>query len=72
MSQAIVIVDRFEGEYAVMEIDGVMNIIRRCDIPTETREGDVLRLEDSRWMIDREETEKRKKEIKDLADKLWE
>ena len=72
MSQAIVIVDRFEGEYAVMEIDGVMNIIRRCDIPAETREGDVLRLEDSRWMIDREETEKRKKEIKDLADKLWE
>lgn len=70
MSQAIV--DRMEGEYAVMEIEGVMKTIRRCDLPAEIREGDVLRLENSCWIIDREETERRKKEIQDLADKLWE
>jgi len=39
MSPAIV--DRFEGEYAVMEIDGEMKTIRCCDLPAETREGDV-------------------------------
>ncbi len=66
------IIDRFEGEYAVVEIEGDIKTIRRSDISNEAREGDVVVLENNHWIIDRKDTEKLRKEIKELADKLWE
>lgn len=65
------IIDRFEGEYVAVEIEGVIKIIKRSDIPNEAREGDVLAFKKNQWKLDREETEKIKKEIKELADELW-
>ena len=66
------IIDRFEGEYAVLEIQGDIKTIRRSDISNEAREGDVVVLENNQWIIDRKDTEKLRKEVKELADKLWE
>jgi len=65
------IIDRFEGEYAVVEIEGVMNNIKRSDIPADAREGDVIISDKSQWKIDRQATHKLKQEIQKLADELW-
>jgi len=62
-----VIIDRFEGEYAVVEMeDKIMVNIPKCLIP-ESQEGDIIRIE-----IDKNETELRKKDIKKLMNDLWE
>jgi hypothetical protein len=66
------IIDRFEGRYAVVEIDGVMKNIRRQSIPPEAREGDVLVLVRRRWQVDREATAKLRQEVERLADEVWE
>lgn len=67
-----VILDRFEGEFAVMEFeDGYKNIPRNI-LPTEAREGDVLVLHDEHWIIDPKATSKRKQKIEKLATELWE
>ncbi len=65
------IIDRFEGEYAIVEIAGKMNSIKRSDIPAEAREGDLLVFNNNGWIIDREGTVKLKKEIQELVDELW-
>jgi hypothetical protein len=67
----VIIIDRFEGDYAVVEFEGVMKPIMRIDIPDDAREGDLLVLENNQWVVDRENTVKLKKEIQKLADSLW-
>ena len=67
-----VIVDRFEGEYAVCEKeDKTMIDIERSKIPAEAKEGDALLVEDNKIIIDEEETKKREERIKDLTKDLW-
>lgn len=68
-----VIIDRFEGNFAVCEGEGrKMLDIERSRLPKEAAEGDVLVIEGDSIVIDREETEKRKKEIEKLMEGLWE
>jgi hypothetical protein len=68
-----VIVDRFEGEYAVCEKeDKTMMDISINDFPTGVKEGDVLIITGDIISIDIGETAKRKENIKKLMDKLWE
>lgn len=65
------VIDRFEGELAVMEFeDGYKNIPRKM-LPPEAREGDVLVLQDDYWIIDPEVTHERKEKIEKLAEELW-
>lgn len=60
-------IDRFEGDYAVVEMeDKTMVNTPKCLIP-ESQEGDIIRIE-----IDKDETERRKKDIKKLMNDLWE
>jgi len=67
-----VIIDRFEGEFAVCEKeDRKMLDIERHKIPSSAKEGDVLDISNDRITIDSEETEKRKKEIEELTMDLW-
>lgn len=67
-----VVIDRFEGELAVMELeDGYKNIPRKM-LPPEAREGDVLVFRDERWIIDPEVSYERKEKIEKLAAELWE
>ncbi len=66
------VIDRFEGEFAVMEfVDGYKNIPRQM-LPPKAREGDVLTLKDDKWMVDPEATYKRKEKTQKLAEELWE
>lgn len=66
------IIDRFEGEYAVVEIEGEFKHIERRKLPAEAREGDVLAFHDRKWVIQKRITSDLKKEIDKLADELWE
>jgi hypothetical protein len=62
-----VIIDRFEGEYAVVEMDlGQYTNIPKILLPN-TKEGDVVKIE-----IDKSETEQRKKNIQELMNNIFE
>jgi len=63
-----VIIDRFEGDFAVVELENrsTINMPKQL-IPEGAKEGDVLNIE-----IDTEETNKRKEKVKKLMDNLWE
>mgnify|MGYP000990762675 CR=1 FL=1 len=68
-----IIIDRFEGEYAICETeDGEMINIKIVDLPNEAKEGDVLIFNGDIFIIDNEAKEKRKERIKKLMDDLWE
>lgn len=61
-------IDRFEVDYAVVELDDkTMVEIPKILVPRDAKESDVLEIR-----INVEETEKRKNEINDLMDELFE
>lgn len=64
------VIDRFEGEFAVIETDDkkVMNI-RRIILPENAGEGDVIDLES--MTVDEKETLRRKENIQKLAEKMF-
>lgn len=68
----ILIIDRFEGNFAVCEKEdrSTMNIPRE-KIPATAKEGDVLKIDGKLIIIDHEATEKRRKEIEELTKGLW-
>ncbi len=62
-----IIIDRFEGEYAVVEMeDKTMVNIPRI-LLKGAKEGDVVSIE-----VDKEGTVEREKRIKKLMDDVWE
>ena len=67
------IIDRFEGDYAVVEFEGrkMVDILKK-DLPAGLKEGDAIRCTDGTYVFDGLETERIKKETKTLFDKLWE
>lgn len=67
-----VVIDRFEGRFAVCEKDDrtIINI-EKNKIPSKAAEGDVLNIEEDTIVVDIEETRKRKKEIEELTRDLW-
>jgi hypothetical protein len=60
------IIDRFEGEFAVIEYEGKLYNLPKVLLPQDSKEGDVIEIN-----INKDETQKRKKNIKNLMDKLW-
>ena len=68
-----VVIDRFEGKYAVCEKENrAMIDIQRIKLPQEAKPGDVLIINGDRITIDKDETLKRQKEIEELTEDLWE
>ncbi|NMA83988.1 MAG: DUF3006 domain-containing protein [Epulopiscium sp.] len=67
----MIIVDRFEGDYVILEIEGERKEILRCEIPKEVKEGDVLLERDGQYQYDEEETLKRRQYIESLTQDLW-
>ena len=65
------VIDRFEENFAVCESETGMDNVKCSDIPNDAAEGDTLVLSNGRYLIDREDTEKRRKEIEKLQDKLF-
>lgn len=67
-----VVIDRFEGHYAVCEKENREMIdIKRDIIPKEAKESDVLDIKGDVIVIDVNETEKRKKDIEELTKDIW-
>lgn len=64
--QVIVTVDRFEGEFAVVELSDRSTVNLPIRLVPGAREGDVIKIE-----IDGSADRARKSRIDRLADKLW-
>ena len=66
------IIDRFEGEFAVLEKEeGGTFDVPKTQIK-DAKEGDVVLFDDGVYIIDAEETEKRKAMIEEKMRKLFE
>ncbi|MGQ0440035.1 DUF3006 domain-containing protein [Bacillus sp. B-TM1] len=65
------IIDRFEGELAVIEVNNVTMDVPKSKLPPTAKEGDVLIIEGDTYTIDKDETDKRRREIQDLMNKLF-
>lgn len=65
------IVDRFEVEYVVIEVDGRTQDVPRSEVDPNVKDGDVVVLVEGVWKADLEETEKRSGQIRKLMDSVW-
>ncbi|MDH7578211.1 MAG: DUF3006 domain-containing protein [Bacillota bacterium] len=65
----MLIIDRFEGDWAVIEFGKKTFNFPKSLLPKEVKEGDVIVISVS---IDRKATTKRERNIKKLADQLFE
>lgn len=68
-----VIIDRFEGKFAVCQEEN-MNMVNidRCRLPEGAEEGDVLIINNDGIIIDKAETERLKRQIEKLSKDIWE
>ncbi|QUP88760.1 DUF3006 domain-containing protein (plasmid) [Exiguobacterium sp. PFWT01] len=67
------IIDRFEGDLAVVEFGEVMKDIPKSRLPDVVQPGDVLWFyEDGRVEVDVVEKQRLSEEIDDLMEELWE
>jgi hypothetical protein len=66
------IVDRFEGDFVVIEIEGNPKDIPKKQVDSSVKVSDVVELVDGKWMVKEADTERRRKEIKALMDSVWE
>lgn len=67
-----VIIDRFEGPYAVCEKeDKTMMDIKRINLPIEAKEGYVLDVCGDEITINLEETQDRKKHMEYITKDMW-
>ena len=64
------IIDRFEGEYAVLETDSDMKNVLRDMLPEEAREGDVVELKNGAYTVNKKAAEKRRRELREKLKKL--
>lgn len=63
------IIDRFEGDWAVIECGSKTFNLPKDLLPKEAKEGDVVAI---KVFIDREATARRKEEIEKLTEGLFE
>ena len=65
------IVDRIEGEYVIIEIDGKMTDIHKNLVDPAVQADDVVILKDGKWLPDKEATDARKKYMQTLMEQVW-
>jgi hypothetical protein len=66
------IIDRFEGDIAVVEINGKTQDFPKSIFPKEAEVGDVVIIDGDTVAVDKKETEKLRKEIEELMNEVWE
>ncbi|RSD26986.1 DUF3006 domain-containing protein [Mesobacillus subterraneus] len=66
------IIDRFEGEVAVVEINGQTKDYPKTIFPKDATTGDVVIIENGQGKVLKNETEKLRKEVEALMDEVWE
>ncbi|NMA79037.1 MAG: DUF3006 domain-containing protein [Clostridiales bacterium] len=69
----MLIIDRFEGDFAIIETDeDTFMQIPRKELPQNAREGDIIVKANDEYIIDHESTKKRRQKIIDMQNSLWE
>ena len=63
------IVDRFEGEWVVLVVDGVEKRVPRAQLPSDVREGDVL--DSVTLKVDAAATQQAKAELRATREKAF-
>lgn len=66
------IIDRIEGDFVIVEIDGKTKEYPKLLFPRDVFEGDVVIIDDNNVTIDKVETKSRKEHIKKLMNDVWE
>ncbi|MBM7691647.1 hypothetical protein JOC77_001054 [Peribacillus deserti] len=66
------IIDRFEGNFVVVEFNGGLNDFPRDIFPKEATSGDVVEITSKNVKVLKGETEILRKEIEDLMNDVWE
>lgn len=66
----MIIIDRFEGETAVLETDEGMINAERAVLPHGVKEGDVLRFENGVYICDIDATEARRAAVREKFSRL--
>lgn len=69
----MLIIDRFEGDFAIVETDeDTFMQIPKAALPQDAKEGDIIIKVDDEYIIDYENTKKRRQKIIDMQNSLWE
>ena len=66
----MMIIDRFEGDFAVVENGDVFENIPCSVLPDGASEGDVIVFDGEKWGVDTAETEKRRARIREKMNRL--
>lgn len=66
----MIIIDRFEGDKAILETDDGTTVLDRALIPQSAEEGDVLCFAEGVYAVDSEATEARRAEIREKLCRL--
>ncbi|WP_438349195.1 DUF3006 domain-containing protein [Paenibacillus sp. FA6] len=66
------IVDRFEGNYVIIEIDGQTKDVNKSEVDVSVKAGDVVVFVNGVWTTDATETKQREQHIKKLMNDVWE
>ncbi len=66
-------IDRFEDDKAICEDETrEMHTLDRCLLPNDASEGDIVFLENGKWLMDTEKTAASRKRIRNKMNRLWE
>ena len=68
----MLIIDRFEGDYAILEDNINHYEIKRSELPMDCKEGDVIVSKDGIYTVDKVQTTLRREAIKKLQRSMWE
>lgn len=66
----MIIIDRFENENAVLETEDGTEVIMRCFLPAEAREGDVVIPDGCGYAVDHYATEERRRAVSEKLHRL--
>lgn len=66
------IVERFEGDFAVIEVNGEARDVPRSLVAENVRENDVVEWIGGKWERNDQATRTRSDKIKKLMDSVWE
>lgn len=68
----MIVLERFEGDTAVLEVDGKLKNVPKAMLKGEIKEGTVLILKDNMYLPDSSATKNRREKIAALQEDLFE
>ncbi|MCQ2491210.1 MAG: DUF3006 domain-containing protein [Ruminococcus sp.] len=63
-------IDRFEGDYAVLETDEGMVSIHRAHLPSSAHEGDVVTYSNGGYSVSHADTDERRRAAREKLNRL--